>query len=307
MRAGVRRRRGVARSGKHVRPRPRPRPRAREVDLFVPKVGANRDMVVACSIEKDPPTSPMTGPALPPPSLVPGTPNSASPREYHRGAASIKGARSDSLAPESPSVAYQPYRQASPKVPVPTVPGAWVSRGGPNNTMAPPSPSPAGTPYSDLTETPLQLSPLSRPANGRSGGTEYADISYFDDDRRPSVASVATASSQGSQSSTSRAFHKKLTGFFGDEYRDRTTVESQESNALGVAGPGRSSTESHQRNNSVATNSTGDGRTASPSSRPRTPMPSSEVAPWVYQDTEVSIRPVTLPLAYFSRLARDEG
>lgn len=145
-----------------------------------------------------------------------------------------------------------------------------------------------GNTYGDFTENQPQLSPLSRPVNGKMGSPDYPDPGYFGDERRPSVASVATASSQGSHSSSGRGIHKKLQGFFGEEYRDRAPSHTYEANMIASGNCGRTSANSHYRNNSVATTSTADGRTASPSSRPRTPMPSSEVTPWVYQDSEVS-------------------
>ncbi len=141
--------------------------------------------------------------------------------------------------------------------------------------------SPAGL-YGDSIETLPQLSPLTRP-NPRP---EYPEANYFEDEqRRPSVTSVATASSQGSQSSTGRVFNRKFQGFFGEEYRGQgreASSQAQDSNVVNGRPSG-----SHHRNNSTATTSTGDGGTASPGSRPRSPMPSSEVAPWVYQDSEV--------------------
>ena len=142
--------------------------------------------------------------------------------------------------------------------------------------------------FFDDTSDDLQLSPGNRPKNA----DEYSSISH----RRPSVASAHTASSTGSNRSGSR-YHKKLNGFFGDEYpgdswrngdsldvaHHPTVSDSPASvkkkapaNASQLAGgtiPGRGSAE---------------GRPASPAvGRPRTPQaqpkPSSEVTPWEFQ------------------------
>jgi len=103
------------------------------------------------------------------------------------------------------------------------------------------------------------------------------------DDRRPSIASTSTVSSQGSKRShnvSTGRFHKKLQGFFGDEYGNTDNRAGSESSLPMPQGDAASAME--------RTNSIPGVRPSSPASlRPRTPGPSSEVTPWVFQDSEV--------------------
>ena len=167
----------------------------------------------------------------------------------------------------------------------------WMST---NGTSTAPS-SAFGTSFyndsSDALSTASQLSPGFRPGTGLTGNTNVSSDSpadpYFGDERRPSVASVTTASSQGSKSSVSRGgIHKKLQTFFGDEFPGKdgsdTSLPSHGKDARS-----HSFARSHrERNHSSATET---GRDASPAgSRPRTPVPSSDVVPFLYQDSQVS-------------------
>ena len=230
--------------------------------------------MAAFSFEKEPDISPMS---------VANT----SSRSLNRIGA-VKHSRQDLAVLEASGAATLSNRQPPPKVVPYAAPTPWTPRAG--STMVSSSGPLALNPYGDAAENQAQLSPLSRPSNGKTAALDYPEPGYFDSDgRRPSVASVATASSQGSQSSTGRGFNRmKLQAFFGEDPRDRGSPQTQDAILMGSANGGRNSSHSHYRNNSVATNSTGDGRTASPSSRPRTPIPSSEVTPWVYQASEVS-------------------
>ena len=121
------------------------------------------------------------------------------------------------------------------------------------------------------------------------------DASYFDG-RRPSAASVLTASSQGSKTSVRGGF-RKLQGFFGEEFPGRDSSEGSLPTSLaGKDQRGRSYSHSRpthrDRNYSNATDHT---RDASPSSsRPRTPVPAPEVVPFLYQDNSVCIMPCLL-------------
>ncbi|KAJ1331091.1 Protein phosphatase 2C [Microdochium nivale] len=137
--------------------------------------------------------------------------------------------------------------------------------------------------------SPAQISPAFRSALGRQpSGVDGLDMSHFNDDRRPSVASNNTASSQGSKSSVSRGGFKKLQGFFGEEFPGRDGSETS------LPQPGQSSQKEsrsysftrarRERNHSNATETT---RELSPaSSRPRTPIPSSDVVPFLYQEAK---------------------
>ncbi|KAL8851019.1 MAG: hypothetical protein Q9221_004009 [Calogaya cf. arnoldii] len=115
------------------------------------------------------------------------------------------------------------------------------------------------------------------------------DPMFYSDDRRPSMASLNTVSSQNSapisRTNTNRgAQHRRLGQFFGDDGRD-----SSRGSDASILTPGRDHSTSSQsrkaRHNSVQTNNTDGGRTGSPSSsRPRSPLPSSDVTPWLFQD-----------------------
>jgi adenylate cyclase len=139
-----------------------------------------------------------------------------------------------------------------------------------------------------------QLSPGFRSTTVRmgpptSGSQESPDAAYFNDDRRPSLASITTASSQGSKGSVTRGGLRKLQGFFGEEFPGR---DGSETSLPGTLGKERSQSYSHSRpsrdrNYSNATDHT---REASPSSsRPRTPVPAPEVVPFLYQEADVRI------------------
>lgn len=118
------------------------------------------------------------------------------------------------------------------------------------------------------------------------------DASYFDG-RRPSAASILTASSQGSKTSIRGGF-RKLQGFFGEEFPGRDSSDGSLPTSLaGKDQRGRSYSHSRpthrDRNYSNATDYT---RDASPSSsRPRTPVPAPEVVPFLYQDNSVCTIP----------------
>ncbi|KAF2426187.1 hypothetical protein EJ08DRAFT_593925 [Tothia fuscella] len=113
------------------------------------------------------------------------------------------------------------------------------------------------------------------------------------EDRRPSIASATTVSSVGSKSS--RGFHKKLHGFFGDEFPgvDESSRKNSDSSLPPSAiytskGPSDSSAaqRARNRNNSFNNHSNvGSSRPESPGNfgRPQTPR-SSEVTPWEFQD-----------------------
>ncbi|KAI9688825.1 MAG: cysteinyl-tRNA synthetase [Bathelium mastoideum] len=103
------------------------------------------------------------------------------------------------------------------------------------------------------------------------------------DDRRPSVASNTTVSSNGSKSSLGRGLHKKLQGFFGDDFNEAQPTSEPNPASFAPTEPIRNRNRNNSAHNTI--DSTSSSRPASPgSSRPRTPMASSEVTPWVYQD-----------------------
>jgi adenylate cyclase len=184
-----------------------------------------------------------------------------------------------------PSIHHTQPSAASPIAP-------WLSTGG---TVTSPS-SAFGTSFyndsSDNLSQGSQLSPGFRPGSGVTGNTNASDSPadpYFGDERRPSVASVTTASSQGSKSSISRTgIHKKLQTFFGEDFPGKdgsdTSLPSH-----GKEARSHSFARSHrERNLSNATDTTQRDTSPGPS-RPRTPIPSSDVVPFLYQDSTVSL------------------
>jgi adenylate cyclase len=161
---------------------------------------------------------------------------------------------------------------------------------------------------SDTQSAGSQLSPSIMPPAARAGHAsglqDSPDVADFEAGRRPSVASVTTASSQGSRASGARGGFRKLQGFFGEEFPGRDSSDT--SLPASIAGKDQrsqsysnNSRPSHRdRNHSNATDYT---REASPaSSRPRSPAPAPEVVPFIYQDNNVSSLPIWYPLSCLS-------
>ena len=145
-----------------------------------------------------------------------------------------------------------------------------------------------GTFYNDSSDNLGQISPGFSPSNGMSFPGDG-------DDRRPSIASATTVSSSGSKSSVSGKFHKKLQGFFGDEYKglEEPSRQTSESSSIQGAHPGLTPTSTQRdRNNSVNDGTKESGPPSPSNSRPRTPAqqgPSYDVTPWAFQDSQVSL------------------
>lgn len=114
----------------------------------------------------------------------------------------------------------------------------------------------------------------------------------YNDARRPSAASATTIGSTGSKSSASRGvgpgYHKRLQNVFGEEF----PADSRQGSDTSLPTPYITDTQSMRsmriRNNSINNPPIGThfhSRPGSPNeSRPRTPLPSSEVTPWEFQD-----------------------
>ena len=141
-----------------------------------------------------------------------------------------------------------------------------------------------------------QPSPSFRPDSGRTADSDSPDPMFLSNDRRPSLASATTIDSQSSLSkaSTSKGTsYKKVAGFFGDEYRQ--SPRSSDTSIPSTLQREQTASSRHGSRNA----SRDEGRPISPSSsRPRTPLPSSDVVPWLFQDFKVSLglstgRPVT--------------
>ncbi|ETS87095.1 Adenylate cyclase [Pestalotiopsis fici W106-1] len=198
------------------------------------------------------------------------------------------------LAVLEPSGGRIPQIQKDPPSAGPTGQIApWMMSGNGSGNQNAPSGS-FGTTFfddsSDAVSVASQLSPGFRHNPSRIVETPGSSDSaaYFNDERRPSVASVTTASSQGSKHSNNRGGLnlKKLQGFFGEDFPGRDGSET----SLPAGGPGKEQRSysfnrpTRERNYSNATDHT---REASPaSSRPRTPVPSSDVVPFLYQEAD---------------------
>ena len=190
-----------------------------------------------------------------------------------------------------PQIQHNPPTALASQSPI----APWMSSNGSN--VAPPSASAAATSfYNDSSDTfseGSQLSPGFRPGTSLTGNTNASDPptdAFFGDERRPSVASVTTASSTGSKSSISRqgGIHKKLHTFFGEDFLGK---DGSDTNLPGHAKEARTQSfaRSHRdRNLSSATDQTQRENSPAPS-RPRTPVPSSDVVPFLYQDSQVSL------------------
>lgn len=139
-----------------------------------------------------------------------------------------------------------------------------------------------GSFYNDSSEDVNQLSPGFRP------GSSQEDMSAFpSEDRRPSIASATTVSSNNSKSSVGRNFQKKLHGFFGDDFPG---TENAKQEGTGTSTPSGSNNQitaqkARNRNNSTQNSALDVSRPISPASfsRPHTPH-TSEVTPWEFQD-----------------------
>lgn len=186
-----------------------------------------------------------------------------------------------------PSISHNPPTAASPNQVAP-----WMST---NGSIASPS-SAFGTSFyndsSDNLSQASQLSPGFRPgsAKANTNASDSPADPYFGDERRPSIASITTASSQGSRSSVSRTagLHKKLHTFFGDDFPGRDGSESSLPSQGKEVRSHSFVRSQRERHGSNATDTT--PRDASPgASRPRTPVPSSDVVPFLYQDSTVII------------------
>lgn len=133
-----------------------------------------------------------------------------------------------------------------------------------------------------------QMSPSYRPGTGRTGNTLGSDSpgEYFDDQRRPSIASITTASSSGSKSSAARGgLHKKLHGFFGEDFPGADA--SNNGPTAQTNGKEQPYGKNARDQNHATFGGTAFGDTSPTSSRPRTPVPPSDVVPFLYQDSQV--------------------
>ncbi|KAF2173730.1 hypothetical protein M409DRAFT_16004 [Zasmidium cellare ATCC 36951] len=183
--------------------------------------------------------------------------------------------------PNIPSINRQPPS---------ATPMAWSHNDRPDRPTQLPQSIFGGSYFNDSSENLGQVSPGFTPGNGMNFPGEG-------EDRRPSIASATTVSSTGSKNSISGRVHKKLQGFFGEDVQGQITdgkgssrqnseTSSMQNGQLPPFAPGGGS--GRNRNNSMNDAILRSGPPSPSSSRPRTPapQPSSEVTPWVFQDTE---------------------
>ncbi|MCJ1413801.1 cysteinyl-tRNA synthetase [Xylographa parallela] len=189
-------------------------------------------------------------------------------RDYRR---ELAGAVDNSTG-NIPSISREP-----PSAPLAQI-APWASESSlmPSTAMLPPARS-----FFDDGDDDLP-SPSFGPDTARTDTSDSIDTLWHGDERRPSVASAST---MGSQDSSIRAgggkasYQKKLAGFFGEDVSGRTSQQGSDSSIPASVHSSR------KRNNSFQTNNTERARVASPaSSRPLTPLPSSEIVPWMFQD-----------------------
>lgn len=187
----------------------------------------------------------------------------------------------------APWEAESPSEQVNNNVSIPTInrqpPSASPWSPGDRSSQMPNSVF-GNTFYNYSSENVDQGSPTFRPSSSPGQND--------DDYRRPSIASATTVSSTGSTSIGGK-IHKKLHGFFGEEYKGLQDESRQHSETSLTQGgqPAFSPGVGAQR---IRTNSTNAGATGSNSpspsdSRPRSPAagPNSEVTPWEFQDSKV--------------------
>ncbi len=218
--------------------------------------------------------------------------SNATPREHHRLSSDLLNHRRDLKVLET-SVGHIPSIQHNP----PTVPSPQNNIGPWMNQNASTMPSAVANYHDDASEAysiSSQLRPLSRTRDRSGSGGDSAFNGYLHDERRPSLASLATVSSNGSRGSIVRnqisKGTKKLQGFFGEDFPGRDVAEPiHEGQPIGKEH--RSNSYSRHRDaSSRKASSVAESRGQSPApsrSRPRTPVPSSDVVPFLYQNTEV--------------------
>ncbi len=202
----------------------------------------------------------------------------------------IKGTRQDNQQGKQKSNTARQAAPSSSKLPPPT--------DAPTSDIAPwmnddlPAISTHGlTSANFLNDGPpkLQLSSNSRPDTGDSDSPDPMFLGLADE-RRPSVATSATTeSSQTSLSKTSinkGTPYKKVTGMFSDDGR-----QSSRSSDTSIPNMLQREQTASSRHGSLHTRHTsgddGRGPNSPTNSRPRTPAPSSDITPWLFQDYKV--------------------
>lgn len=131
-------------------------------------------------------------------------------------------------------------------------------------------------------------------------------------DRRPSVASTTTMSSNGSGRDYNRMAHKKLNGFFGEEPSSEDNRHYSEAPSFGSIASGSTlDSTTRPRASRAGSFKSGYDRYGSgtltpdggPKSGAKTPQPSSDVTPWLFQDHAVSSTRMWFPFVIVPRFA----
>jgi adenylate cyclase len=248
-------------------------------------------------VEADPQVSPTS--EAPPPRL-PVSPSSnssnVSPRDHrmagfgnHRRELAVletSTPRIPSIQHNPPSAVQPPSNQIAP----------WMSANGRDVNS---SPGFGAGYYDDFSTDPLSQPQHPSGLRGNASANHpHESDAFYDHERRPSAASAATVSSTGSRSSRGGSLqqNKKLQTFFGEDFPGQdasdTSLPNQGQETPREMPPGKDRSHSfarsqRERNLSSATDTT--HRDTSPAgSRPRTPVPSSDVVPFLYQDSQVS-------------------
>ncbi|KAI9835308.1 MAG: hypothetical protein M1819_002452 [Sarea resinae] len=145
--------------------------------------------------------------------------------------------------------------------------------------------------FTDSAENLTQLSPAYRSDARITGTSGSTDGTQPDGERRPSVASANTVGSTGSKSSASKGFHRKLHGLF-DDLPGRDSHNGSTSSLSQANGSVKDLTSMARQDRSVPGNIGSNAPSSSSNagspmpSRPRTPLPSSDVVPWIFQNYE---------------------
>ena len=175
----------------------------------------------------------------------------------------------------------------------------------PSIRQQPPTARPKSPPWNSEWGVQMPTSVFGSSINGSSENLGQAsppgfgrNMSFYDDERRPSVASATTISSTGSKSSVNGRVHKKLQSFFGEEvldfkHPDNVSRQGSETNSLrGSILQGAKNIASKSRHHSGNDAAHRSRASSPPDSRPRSPNPSvpkQEVTPWEFQDPQASI------------------
>jgi adenylate cyclase len=228
-------------------------------------------------------------------SLKPGT-------RSHRKALAVLGTDDYSLINSSSASAPRPSQPPLPPPPGsgsfhlslnPAVHDPFNIGNWPSSPVQNQSPNPdSGTFLRDASETENSpLTPIFRPTNGNASAFDDLRDFGYRDDRRHSAASVTTASSSNSKSSQSNGIRKHIQGLLGRDHGHGENGGSRNDSDPSLQLASREQLSPRSRTDSASSRHLYDynrTRAGSPNaSRPRTPLPSSDVAPWMYQQIQV--------------------